>query len=217
MCGRIGFRVLKKVFTERFGAGRIDLDAVFPRANVSPTDLVAGVRLEDGERVATPYIWGFMPPNAPDTKFISKYFTFNAVAETLLEKRLWPGPFKTRRCLVVASAWYEWPKALGAKKGTPHTILPASADLFAFAGLWGPWKDPRTGQGADTATIITTRPNRVFEEIHHRMPVVLGEDAWDLWLDPETPIPDLQTLLRPCPDDWLEIRPGGPETFQVEG
>jgi putative SOS response-associated peptidase YedK len=217
MCGRVAFRVLKKVFTERFGAGRIDLDAVFPRANVTPANLVAGVRLEDGQRVATPYTWGFLPPNAPDLSFISKYFTFNAAAETLLEKRLWPGPFKTRRCLIVVSAWYEWPKAPGAKKGTPCTITPATDELFVFAGLWGPWKDPETGQGRDTASIITTAPNATIADLpHHRMPVVLGEEAWGAWLDPGTPIPQLQDLLRPCPDEWLKVRPGGPESFQVE-
>lgn len=218
MCGRVGFRVLKKVFTERFGAGRIDLDAVFPRANVAPTNLVAGVRLEDGERAAMPYVWGFLPPNAPDTKFISKYHTFNAAAETLLEKRLWPGPFKARRCLVVVSAWYEWPKAQGKKTGPPCTITPATDEIFVFAGLWGPWKDPATGQGWDTATIITTVPNATIADLpHHRMPVVLGEDAWGAWLDPQTPAPQLQELLQPCPDDWLEVRPGGPETFKIEG
>ncbi|MCC6513757.1 MAG: SOS response-associated peptidase family protein [Geothrix sp.] len=113
MCGRVGFRVLKKIFTERFGAGRIDLDAIFPKANVVPTDLVAGVRMDAGQRVASPYLWGFLPPNAPDLSFISKYKAFNAAAETLLERKLWPNPFKTRRCLVVVSAWFEWPKIPG--------------------------------------------------------------------------------------------------------
>lgn len=56
MCGRVGFRVLKKVFTERFGAGRIDLDAIFPKANVRPADLVAGIRMDAGQRVASPYL-----------------------------------------------------------------------------------------------------------------------------------------------------------------
>lgn len=218
MCGRVGFKVLKKVFTERFGAGRIDLDAVFPRANVSPTDLVAGVRLEaDGERLASAYTWGFLPPNAPDLRFISQYFTFNAKAETLLEKRLWSGPFKNRRCLVVVSAWYEWPKVPGLKKAPPCTITPASDELFVFAGLWGPWKDPATGQSRDTATIITTDPNEVIADLpHHRMPVVLGEESWGTWLDPAAPVPELQALLRPCPSEWLEVHAGGPESFQVK-
>lgn len=216
MCGRVGFRVLKKVFTERFGAGRIDLDAIFPKANVAPTDLVAGIRMEAGQRVASPYLWGFLPPNAHDKAFISKYRTFNAASETLLDRKLWPGAFRTRRCLVVVSAWFEWPKIPG-RKVPPCTIQPAQDEILVFAGLWGPWKDPKTGQGMDTATVITTVPNATIADLpHHRMPVILGEEAWGTWLDPETPLPQLQELLRPCPDEWLEVRPGGPEAFRVK-
>ena len=73
-----------------------------------------------------------------------------------------------------------------------------------FAGLWGPWKDPKTGQGMDKATIITTEPNATIAGLqHHRKPVILGEEAWGTWLDPETSIPQLQELLRPCLDAWL--------------
>jgi putative SOS response-associated peptidase YedK len=76
----------------------------------------------------------------------------------------------------------------------------------------------REGQGRDTASIITTTPNVTIADLpHHRMPVILGEDTWGAWLDPGTPIPQLQDLLRPTPDEWLEIRLGGPETFQIEG
>lgn len=217
MCGRVGFRVLKKVFSERFGAGRIDLDAVFPRANIAPTDLIAGVRLKDGERLASAYIWGFLPPNATDLRFISQYFTFNAKGETLLEKRLWSGPFQNRRCLVVVSAWYEWPKGPDMKKAPPCTIMPSSSECFAFAGLWGPWDDPTTGQVRDTATIITTQPNEAIADLpHHRMPVVLGEESWYDWLDPKASLQELAALLKPCPSEWLKIRVGGPETFQLQ-
>lgn len=51
---------------------------------------------------------------------------------------------------------------------------------------------------------------------HHRMPVVLGEESWGTWLDPAAPLPELQASLRPCPSEWLEVRAGGPESFQVK-
>jgi putative SOS response-associated peptidase YedK len=43
--------------------------------------------------------------------------------------------------------------------------------------------------------------------IHDRMPVVLGPEAWAAWLEPSAAGPDLQALLRPCPDDWLTAYP----------
>jgi putative SOS response-associated peptidase YedK len=44
--------------------------------------------------------------------------------------------------------------------------------------------------------------------IHDRMPVILGRRDWDAWLDPETGNPLLlQSMLAPCPDEWLECSP----------
>jgi putative SOS response-associated peptidase YedK len=35
-----------------------------------------------------------------------------------------------------------------------------------------------------------------------------GATDWDAWLDPETGNPLLlQSMLAPCPDDWLECSP----------
>ena len=44
--------------------------------------------------------------------------------------------------------------------------------------------------------------------IHDRMPVILGKNDWEAWLDPETSNPLLlQSMLAPCPDEWLECAP----------
>jgi putative SOS response-associated peptidase YedK len=55
--------------------------------------------------------------------------------------------------------------------------------LFAFAGLWDRWKDPR-GAWLTTCSILTTTPNAVTSAVHDRMRVILDSDAYDLWLDP---------------------------------
>lgn len=215
MCGRVAIRELKNLLEKRFGAGKIDLGDIFPRANVTPGSLVPAVRLEGDERIASLYLWGFLPPNAPDRGFISKYSTFNAKAESLQEKRLWPGPFKSRRCLVIASAWYEWPKAPGTKI-PPCTILPSRDEAFAFAGLWGSWKDPESGDLVDTATIVTVAPNATIAALpHHRMPAILDPGGCESWLSPSASSPELLALLRPCPEDWLTVRSGGPESFSL--
>jgi len=40
------------------------------------------------------------------------------------------------------------------------------------------------------------------------MPVILGRDALEFWLDPAvTEAADVFTLLRPCADDWLTCHP----------
>ena len=51
---------------------------------------------------------------------------------------------------------------------------------------------------------MTTEPNDLMKDIHNRMPVILGEDDHDRWLDLDADITD---VLRPCPSDWLEAYP----------
>jgi hypothetical protein len=55
-------------------------------------------------------------------------------------------------------------------------------ELFAFAGLWDPWKDP-SGNWVETCPILTTTPNAVIAPVHDRMPVILNPDGYELWPD----------------------------------
>lgn len=217
MCGRVAVKKgLAGLVLEHLGAAGATDDWAVPNPNVSPTSAIPGIRLVDGVRVAASYIWGFLPPNAPSRALISQYFTFNARADKIATGRLYSKPFHNQRCLIAVSAWFEWPKAPGAKKGTACTILPTTDDLFVFAGLWGAWKDPETGITYDSATVITTEPNELVADLpHHRMPAILSPADWATWLDPASPVDTLQAVLRPCPSDWLEARVGGPQEFSV--
>lgn len=215
VCGRVGVKKgIEGLVLEQLGAAGAADGWAEPNPNVSPTNAIPGVRLVDGARVAASYLWGFLPPNAPSRAFISEYFTFNARADKIATGRLYSKPFKNQRCLIAVSAWYEWPKVGGAKKGTPCTITPTTGDLFVFAGLWGPWTDPETGIHHDTATVITTEPNELIADLpHHRMPAILASSEWEAWLDPASSSASLQEILRPCPSEWLEVLAAGPKDF----
>ena len=41
----------------------------------------------------------------------------------------------------------------------------------------------------------------MIARIHNRMPVILGEDGHDRWLDLDA---DPAEVLKPCPSGWLE-------------
>lgn len=217
MCGRVAVRKgLDGLVLEHLGTEAETPDWAEPNPNLAPTDPIPGVRLREGVRIASRYLWGFLPPNAPSRAFISQYFTFNARADKLATGRLYSNPFRDQRCLIPVSAWFEWPKAPGAKKGTPCTILPTNAEMLVFAGLWGAWKDPATGVVHDTATVITVDPNELIAGLpHHRMPALLSPDEWSAWLDPTAPLPELQNILNPCPSAWLRVEKGGPTDFRV--
>jgi putative SOS response-associated peptidase YedK len=59
----------------------------------------------------------------------------------------------------------------------------ADDSIFAFAGIWDQWKNPE-GQLVETCSIITTTPNALCAAVHDRMPVIMADEAYDLWLDP---------------------------------
>jgi putative SOS response-associated peptidase YedK len=39
---------------------------------------------------------------------------------------------------------------------------------------------------------------------HNRMPVILPSEAYARWLDPRTPLPQLQSIIAPFPADQME-------------
>jgi putative SOS response-associated peptidase YedK len=74
---------------------------------------------------------------------------------------------------------------------------------FAFAGLWEFWSG--AGNSAiESCTIITTEPNELLSEVHDRMPVILHESDYDLWLDTdEASSEEVQSLLVPYPGEQM--------------
>ncbi len=210
MCGRVAVKKgLDGLVLEHLGAEAESDGWAQPNPNLAPTNAIPGVRIKDGRRVASSYLWGFMPPNAPSRAFVSQYFSFNARADKLASSRLYAKAFLHQRCLIAVSAWFEWPKAPGAKKGIPCTILPTEGELLVFAGLWGAWQDPATGIVHDTATVITVEPNELIAGLpHHRMPAILAPDGQEAWLDMAAGVDKLGELLRPCPPEWLVVAQG---------
>ena len=69
---------------------------------------------------------------------------------------------------------------------------------FTFAGLWGNWRDPESGEWLRTCTIITGEPNELVAQIHPRMRVILPEQHHAAWFG-ETDDGNLNALLLPYP------------------
>lgn len=55
--------------------------------------------------------WGLVPFFTKDLKDIKGLSTINARAESITTARTWREPFKKRRCIIPADAFYEWEKA----------------------------------------------------------------------------------------------------------
>jgi putative SOS response-associated peptidase YedK len=149
-----------------------------PRYNVAPTQAIPIVRLAGGERQFALVRWGLIPAWVKDPKAFS--LVINARSDAVLDKPSFRNAMKRRRCLIPADGFYEW-KADGPRK-RPHAVVPRDGKPVAFAGLWEAWMGPN-GEEMETAAIVTADATRSLAHIHHRMPVVIAPEAFDLWLD----------------------------------
>lgn len=134
--------------------------------------------------------WGLIPHWAKEEAIGNKLY--NARAETLYEKPSFRDSFVQRRCIIPATGFYEW----NAENKTLHIVTHVNTPIMAFAGLWDRWKRPN-GQIIVSCTIITTAASSVIAPIHHRMPVILDQEAVGNWLNDATPSPALAGLLEP--------------------
>ncbi len=149
----------------------------------------------ESERMLSQLKWGLVPSwskDAPTSKGL-----INARAETITEKPSFREAFKSHRCIIPASGFYEWQKkGTGAKQ--PHYFYLNYKEVFGFAGLWEEWLDKQTGELLETCTIITTEANDVLKPVHDRMLVILRAGIYDEWLDVRVKdTGKLQELLKP--------------------
>lgn len=158
-----------------------------PRHNIAPSQQIPVIRQdpEQPRRFASRMRWGLIPSWAKDASI--GYKLINARAEGIASKTSFREPLKKRRCLIPADGFYEWKKSGTVK--TPYCFTMADDSIFAFAGIWDCWRNPE-GEPVESCSIITTTPNRLCAEVHDRMPVILPDEAYDLWLDPGLQKPD---------------------------
>jgi putative SOS response-associated peptidase YedK len=82
---------------------------------------------------------------------------------------------------------------LGSLVGQGHQNAAGKDPLF-MAGLFEFWKQPDASWLVSTS-ILTMESAGHLRDIHHRMPVFLGRDAIDDWIDPGTLSNDVPDLL----------------------
>ena len=194
MCGRYRLSRRKQIIEEHFGSADWQ-DDWSPRYNIAPTQQVPVIRQHPREprRDLSLMRWGLIPSWAKDTSGAARMI--NNRSETAHALPAFREAMKLRRCLVPADGFYEW-----ARRGTskqPFCFEVGDGGLFAFAGLWEHWRDP-SGQWVKSCSILTTTPNAVTSAIHDRMPVILEQESYDLWLDPGmTDVQVVSELLKP--------------------
>ena len=202
MCGRFTITLAADEVHEQLELGELPRDWQ-PRYNVAPSQPVPAVTDAQSRQVEW-LRWGLIPFWAKDMAIGSRLI--NARSETVTEKPSFRQAFAQRRCLILADGFYEWQRSKEKKSPSiPYHFHRKDRGAFAFAGLWERWRNPE-GEELRSCTILTTAANGVVAPVHDRMPVILsGADLW-AWLNPAEPA-ELQALLKPYPEDWLEAYP----------
>lgn len=204
MCYNTEVELTKEQIAEAFDLTNAAVTAwEGPNAHIGiGQNLPAIVQSADGRELEMMY-WGFTPAWwSKDEKGGLK--PGNARADTVATTPLFRGSFKSKRCIVPATGFYEWIGEKGQKRLLPFSLL--DRPIFAFPGIWDEWKMPN-GTTRRSVAIITTDPNIDFRVYHDRMPVVLDRDDEAKWLSPETKPGDLQTLLMPLADSQIVAHP----------
>ncbi len=173
-----------------------------PRYNIAPTTLIDMVRHNaQGERELVRGVrWGLIP-NWWRKPLKELPAAFNARVETVDEKPMFRGAYRSRRCVVPASGFYEWTGKKGDKQ--PHIFVDANgAPILALAGLWERWHNPETGDDVLSCTLIVTEPTHWMLPYHDRMPVLLRQEAIDRWLSGEMTKDELHPASESALREW---------------
>jgi putative SOS response-associated peptidase YedK len=156
-------------------------------------------------------VWGFIPAWAkPDQTAELMNKTLNARAETIFTTPMFRGAAPGHRCLIFVDGFFEWKheKVGGKLKKIPHYIRMPDHKPFALGGLYSHWIDKNdSGEVTTTCSIITTEANELMATIHNskkRMPLVMNEDDWNVWLDPKASEAQVKHVMRPFQDGKLD-------------
>ena len=197
MCGRFAFHSPHDAVAGWFGVEGA-WPELPPRWNIAPTANVAVLRADSaGRRTLCAMHWGLMPAwAAPDVAARM----INARAETIADKPAFRAPYRHRRGVVLADAYYEWRKDADGKR--PYAVRAADGIALALAALWEPRVERATGEMLLSCTIVTRESAGIVRDLHPRMPVALAAATLGAWLDPERtdPVEIAPLLAAPPPD-----------------
>ena len=188
MCGRYALNISGEDLALEFAAGVPNTALTASNWNISPTTpipfIAADNQAGDARQIHMAR-WGLIPSWAKDATRQSN--AINARVESIAEKPTFKSAFRSRRCLIPATGYYEWATELGQyKPKQPFYISNTDKSSIAIAGIYEEWINPQTSLPITTAAIITREVAGILKPVHHRMPVILPKSLWSSWLSNKT-------------------------------
>lgn len=180
MCGRFALYSEPKIIKETFNIQQLPLFAA--QYNITPNQNVLCIYSNHQHSEATLMYWGLIPFWAKD-KSISRNL-INARMDSVATKPAFRHAFKSHRCLVIMSGFYEWKVVHGKKQ--PWYFKRKDNLPIAIAALWETWEDKQHNETIHSCCLITTDANQMMKPIHDRMPVIFEQSQQQIWLNHET-------------------------------
>ena len=177
MCGRYAFFDEEEAYEARKilediarGFGQERAQSV-KKGEVFPSD-TAAVRMQSPQGpIADAARWGLPMPN-------KKGLVINAKSETVFDRPLFKNNILWHKCLIPASAFYEWEKREG--KNVKRTVRVRGKRLFYLCGLYA--RVSAEGAPENRFVILTQPANEAMRALHGRMPVIAPEAREKDWL-----------------------------------
>lgn len=220
MCGRYAQNQSMEEIVTSFDLASTALDQSLPlNWNIAPTNEIYIIKGADDVRTLDSASWGMIAPwqkNFVEAR-ASQSHAINARSESIHEKPTFRQAFRTTRCLIPATGYYEWATSLGKySPKQPFYISREDHEPLSIAGIWSTWRS-ESGEEIQSAAIITREAVGELATIHSRMPVFMPAERWSEWLDPKSR--DINRLIAmmnvPVPDAGLIAQPVSPRVNLV--
>lgn len=193
MCRRIclsrSVEEIKRHFAVADGHARLK-----PHWNIAVGGVLPAIRWGAFRRRLDLMHWGLVMAAAQNTRIVRSCFHINGDQADELSHR------RSHRCLIPVESFYEWRRA----DKQPFAVALKSRQIMAIAGVWDFWISP-LGEPSVCFALLTTNAISVLAPLSAHMPILVRRENWDLWLNPDAPLVEVQALTQPAGSEPLDI------------
>jgi putative SOS response-associated peptidase YedK len=217
MCGRYALSAAISDIAQEFSTNSAPELSLPADWNIKPTNDVYIIKNQSIEIAS----WGLIAhwSKSDDEAAKSQSSAINARSESVHEKPTFKSAFRSNRCLLPATGYYEWASELGKyKTKQPIYISRDDEKLLAFTGIFQSWTSP-SGRVIQSVAIITRQAVGQLALVHSRMPVFLPRDRWADWMNPKiNDVERIRSLMDvPTPDANLRFNPVSSAVNSIAG